>query len=250
MLKCTKILLILILIFILIVAFFRNSLCRFIIYSSVAKATGLKLFIKDLNLDVLNNSLYMQGITLFNPPEFKNKILGRANEISLKYDLLSFLGGRLHLPQVKADIDEVNIIRDAKGNSNVVAFKKGRRPKVKAGPLKGPAPSQRKTESRKKAIRPKFLIDRLEIVLGKVTFIDYRAGIGESAVIVFKVSGPCVFRNVSDLGYVVDSVSAKGGFKSLLNNLLEIIPEEAIKNTTNALKKRIKTLLPKLPKFR
>ena len=48
--------------------------------------------------------------------------------------------------------------------------------------------------------------------------MDYKAGIGEPAVIIFTLKGPCFFKNVSELGYVVDSVSAKGGFRSLLLN--------------------------------
>lgn len=237
---------ILILVLILATALFRHTLCRLLIEKATARATGLKLSIEDLNLDILNNNLHMRGITLLNPPGFKNEALGKAREIFIKYDLLGSLGGRLHLRLLKADIDEVNIIRNEKGGSNVSALKK-REVKAKAS---SSASSTSLVQKRVKRIerkrRPKFLIDRLEISLEKAAFMDYNAGIGQPAVIIFTIKGPCVFKNVSDLGYVVNSVSTRGGFRSLLDNLLQIIPQDRLKTAGEAIKKRIEGILPKV----
>jgi len=208
MLRTLKTFLISILILILVAAIFRHTLCRFLIEKTTARATGLKLSIEDLNLDILNNNLRMRGITLLNPPGFKNEALGKAREIFIKYDLLGSLGGRLHLRLLKADIDEINIIRNEKGGSNVSA----------AASSTSLARKSAKRIKRKR--RPKFLIDRLEISLEKAAFMDYNAGIGQPAVIIFTVKGPCVFKNVGDLGYVVNSVSTRGGFRSLIEGIL------------------------------
>lgn len=209
MLKLAKILLILILIFILTAAFFRHMLLGFLICNAVIKTTGLKLSIEELSLNILDSSLYMGGITLFNPPGFKNKTLGKAKEIFIKYDLLDSLNGRLNLRQVKADISEINIIRNKEGISNVSAFKK-EKSQVKSSRQASPLQNEARRNKRK---RLKFLIDHLELSLEKATFIDYKAGIGEPAVIIYTGKDPFVFKNVSALGNVINSVSLKEGFR-------------------------------------
>jgi len=220
MLRTLKAFLISILILILVAAIFRHTLCRLLIEKATARATGLKLSIEDLNLDILNNNLRMRGITLLNPPGFKNEALGEAREIFIKYDLLGSLGGRLHLRLLKADIDEINIIRNEKGGSNVSALKKGEVKARASSAASSTSLAQKRVKRIERKRRPKFLIDRLEISLEKAAFMDYNAGIGQPAVIIFTVKGPCVFKNVGDLGYVVNSVSTKGGFRSLIEGIL------------------------------
>ncbi len=242
--RYVKFLLLLLLIFILIIAFFRHTFCRFLICEATFKATGAELSIEKLRLNLLDNSFYIGGITLLNPPGFKNKVLGKAEEILIKYDLLdSLIRGRLHLRQVKADISEVNIIRSKEGRSNVASFKKKPSSAITPAKPKRPSVVQKKAKRGKQA-HPKFLIDRLELSLKKVSFMDYKAGIGQPSVIIFKTKGPFVFKGVSDLGYVVDSVSTKGGFRVLLDNLLGIIPQDLLKNTVETIKEKIKSVLP------
>ena len=126
-------------------------------------------------------------------------------------------------------------------------------------------PPQVRTQTDNLKVRPskeakaRFHIDRLQVSLDKATFVDYNAPVGESAVIIFSVKGPMVFKDVSDLNNVVDSVSASGGFKQLLNNLLGAISKnDLIKSTGNAfestkkafrstrekIKKKINDILP------
>lgn len=203
----------------LIAAFFRHSLCRILVEKVTARATGLKISIEKMSLDILNNNLYMRGITLSNPPGFKDEILGKAENIFIVYDLWGSLKGRLHLRLLKININELNIIRNTKGASNVSTLKnssssiKLSEKSGKSGGLKNPK-------------KPKFLIDRLELSIEKATFMDYKAEVGQPAAIILTVKGPCIFKNVSDLGYVFDSVSARGGFKELLDNLSGVAIDE------------------------
>ena len=124
MFKFIKIFLILILVLILIVVFFRHSLCRLLIVKATTKATGLKLSIEELNLDILSSTLTMRGIILFNPPGFKDEVLSKVKEISIRYELPDCLSGRLHFREAKVKVEEINIIRNENRDSNVTAFKK------------------------------------------------------------------------------------------------------------------------------
>lgn len=214
--------LILILALILIAAFFRHTFCRLLIEAAVGRLTGLRLSIEDLNLDVLNNTLHIRGITLSNPPGFQNEILGKAEEILIKYDPSAFLRGKIHLRLAKVDLNEINIIRNEEGSSNVSAFKERG---AKAGASTDVLPTaitQKQAEEKEgeeqPKFLPKFLIERLELSLEKATFMNYKAEIGESAAIIFTLKGPFVFKNVSNLGYVANTVSAKGGFRKLLED--------------------------------
>ena len=240
MFKFLKIFLILILVIALAGIFFRNSICRLLIIHSTAQATGLKVTIEDLNLNILRSSLHLSGVTLYSPAGFKNGNLGKAKEIFVNYDVLGLIEGRLHLPLVKIDIAEINIIRNEEGKSNVSAFKRG---KSQQGYPKRVTTNLSNQEKAKIKKCPRFLIDRLELTIAKATFIDYRAGVGEPAIIIFTVKGPYVFKDVSDLGEVVGSVSAKGGFRRILENLLGVIPQDILKTTTDAIKKNIQSVV-------
>lgn len=223
--NCTKAFLVLVLLIILTIVFFRNRLCEALISAATTKATGLTLSLEKINLDVLSGTIEMHGVTLLNPPEFKPKALGRAEEVFVKYDLLDCLKGRFHLRQVKVRISEINVIRNEKGKSNVSAFK--RAPSEKPNPsasleqaITATLKLQKKAKISKQP-RPKFTIDSLEVFPGKITFVDYQAGIGKPAAIIVTTKGPFVFKNVGSLTSVVNSVSAKEGLGYLLDNFTE-----------------------------
>lgn len=203
-----KVILIIVLTGLLILALFRHSLCRFLIYRASAKATGgLRLTIKDLNLDLLHSSLTMRDVTLFNPAGFEDKILAQVKQIFIQYDLLGSLGKGWHIRQAKVDISEINSIKNESGISNVASLRNQKnlvKPPTQQPVLTSPTQNKPKqTTSR----RPKFLIDHLEVSLEKATVINYAAKIGEPAVIVFMMKGPYHFHNVSDLEYVAESLS-------------------------------------------
>ena len=213
--KGIKIFLVLVLVCILSAAFFRHRLCRILIEKAALRTTGLKLSIEKLNLDILSSSLYIRGAALFNPPGFRSEILCGIKEILIKYDLVSFLSGRTRLHYAKADISEINIIRDKEGNSNLSVFSEGalrrRFPEQAAAVSVAPKKSPKKKEKE----YPKFFIDNLELFLEKAVFTDYKAGIDQPAVIIFTIRAPYLFKNVSKLNCVVDLILAEGGFRDL-----------------------------------
>lgn len=221
--NCIKIFLVLVLIIILAAAFFRNRLCKTFVYFATDKATGLKLSLEKINLNVLDNTLRMRGITLLNPPGFKTTTLCQAEEILIKYHLLDCLRGRFHLRQVKVKINEINIIRNEKGESNVSAFRKSLNRKANS-PASSSLPTHSSqtiaaTSSLQKKVKinkqpyPKFLIDRLEVSLAKVAFVNHQAETGRPAAIIVTTKGPFIFENVGNLNSVVNYVSA-----NLFNN--------------------------------
>ncbi|MBN2096876.1 MAG: hypothetical protein JW714_00190 [Candidatus Omnitrophica bacterium] len=252
-LKRAKLFLVFFLISILLVAGLRNVFCRLVLVGLTAKATGLRLSVKHLNLDILRSGLYLKDITLLNPPGFKPPVLAQAEEITFKYRPGSLLRGRLYFSEAKIKINEINIIRNEQGASNVASLKRRKAiapkptPTTKPQEPTPPAPEQKRIQTLQEK-RPRLLIERLELSLAKVTYLDYQAGVGEPAAVIFTSKEPFVFHNVSDWGAVVSSVSAEGGFKYLLNNLLGAMPKDLIKNAGESIKNKIEGILPKVIK--
>ncbi|MFC1699634.1 hypothetical protein ACFL1I_06745 [Candidatus Omnitrophota bacterium] len=242
MVKIIKPLIIFILVIILITAFFRNLICKALIEGGVAKFTELQASIDLVHLDLLKNSLRLQGVNVLNPPGFKDENLARAEEIFIKYDLLGCLTGNPHLYLLKLDITEINIIRNEQNLSNMGGFKKAF-PRKESKKKNVSASNSAGAQDPKTTKQPpaKFMIDQLEFSIGKIAFINYRAGIGEPAVVIFKVKQPAVFKNVSDFNNVIKSVSLEGG---LFGNLTTIIPAE-VRKTTEAIKEKVGSIIPK-----
>jgi uncharacterized protein involved in outer membrane biogenesis len=205
MFRWIKIVLILILTFILTVAFFRNNLCKILIIKLVNNATNLTLNIEDLNLDVLNSSLKMKRISLSNPIGFKNMILGKSKQVFIKYNLPALLTGKIHLREVKLDID-VNIIKDKRSDYNIAALKN--EPKTKIGNV---ALIQDKPKKGRINKQPKLFIEKLELSSVKATFMNYKADIGQTAAIIFTLNN-LELENISNLAEAINSIATKGGF--------------------------------------
>lgn len=235
-----------ILMLLLLCAIFRNLIFKRTLLDFASKVTELELSIEDLDLDLLRSKLFLQEITLHNPPGFEQETLAKVDEITLHYNLAKLLFGELYFHEIKANISEINIVRTSQGISNVSSIKRKFDEKKKAQIPK--VTSQSKEDSKpKKKTKSSFFIERLEISLKKASFVDYKAGVGKPATIIFTLKGPSVFTDVSDLNYVVDSVSKKGGFQNILN-LLGVVPQDFIKNTSevfsDALKKKIEEQTP------
>jgi hypothetical protein len=212
--KAITIFLILLLVAILIAVSFRNKLCLSLIRNWTSKNIGLELSIEDLNINLLRNTLSLKGITLINPPGFKNETLGEIKEIFVNYDLISSLKKKKpHFRLIKVHISEINIIKNERGESNTASFVKRNVDTRFPTDTKSALPAQKEIEENKGGNNDKFLIDRLALSLEKATFMDYTANVGQ---IIFTLEGPCLFKNVSHLAYVINSVSTKGGFRDLL----------------------------------
>lgn len=239
------------LIFVFILLFlavlFRHLLLTSWIASATTKATGLQVSIEKLNLDIFHSRIYMRNVILFNSQEFGNKkILGSAGEILIKYNLLSWIAGQAPLEYVKADIRELNVIRNKEGKLNISGSKKdnalSENKKVcaelcgipMAGDQAGNAvygerghsaafsPGTELIAGHSQIIdvpniqkaggnngKTRFVIKRLEILLKEARFIDYKTPDNAAREIIFTAEKPCVFKNVGSLGGVLDSLLKK-----------------------------------------
>lgn len=137
----------------------------FVVKISVEKGieivTGLKLNIKSLNVGVFRSAVSIKGLKVFNPPQFKDRVMIDMPEIYVDYDLPAILGGSLHLRTLRLNLKEFIVVKNEKGELNlnylkvVKAKKEGVRPETKGGRT------------------PNILIDSFELKIDKAFYKNY-----------------------------------------------------------------------------
>lgn len=196
-----------------------------------AKKTGLRLSIEKLKLDLLHSRIYIHNVTLFNPADFgEQQILSSVGEIVIQYSLFNWITGAAPLEYVTADIRELNVIRNKEGRLNISGLRKDSAglknkkgyPKSCVIPMSGhpagnvvygersygiaesPGRTMNTPAGSKNGRRS--VIKRLEVCLKTARFIDYQTQDNTAREIIFTAGRPCVFKNVGNLGYVVDAL--------------------------------------------
>lgn len=105
------------------------------------------------------------NLRLLNPKGYKDRIMIDLPRIYVNYDPLTMFKGRVHLNELRIDLREFAVIKNADGELNVDALnivkakKEGKRPAERAG---GKA--------------PKVQIDNLELKIGRAVYKDYSRG--------------------------------------------------------------------------
>jgi hypothetical protein len=169
-----------------VVALAKDLIIKTSVEQGVRFVTGLRLNIGSFKAGILNALVDIKNLRLFNPPEYKDKVMLDMPEIRVRYDLPSIIKGKVHLPEVRLDLKEFTVIKNEKGKLNldslkvVQAQKEGRRP----------------AEQEKGKI-PEIQIDSLELKIGKVIFKDYSAG-GAPSVREFNINLNERYSNITD----------------------------------------------------
>jgi hypothetical protein len=158
-------------IFALLVAIYfgKNLIVKTSVSAGVKAITGLKLSIKSMNIGILNTLIGINGLQLFNPPGFVDKLMVDLPEVSIDYDLGAFIKRKVHLEEVRLDLKEFLVIKNEKGELNldslrVVEEKKEERVEAE------------EEEEKEKTKMPEIQIDLLELKIGKVVYKDYSKG--------------------------------------------------------------------------
>ncbi len=154
-------------IFALLVAIYfgRNLIIKTSVSAGVKAMTGLKLSIKSMNIGILKSLIGINGLQLFNPPGFVDKLMVDLPEIYVDYNLGAFIKRKVHLEEVRLDLKEFSVIKNEKGELNIDSLRVVEEKKEEK--VKG---EEEKTEM------PEIQIDVLELKIGKVVYKDYSKG--------------------------------------------------------------------------
>ena len=177
---------------------FKDAIARQILDFAVTRLTGFQTEIKQLHLDLAQGVLQVRDLTIYNPNKFEKKVFADFPEIYIAVDLPALLKHqRVHLPEVRLSIQELNIEKNRHGISNIqllsgVGEKGGNETLV---------PNREKTQIQKQDHPSEngtpFLLDRLELTAHKVSYADYSGLIEKKISVDMKIEKE-VFEKIQD----------------------------------------------------
>lgn len=145
----------------------KNAIAKRAIMGGVKAMTGLNLHIASMDVGILKSAVGIRELRLENPAGFPDRVMMELPEVYVDYDLGAFFGGRVHLKEVRLNLQEFNVVKDAHGRVNLDALKVVQESKAGAGK---PAPKPKAGKA------PQLQIDALQLKVGKVVYKDYSRG--------------------------------------------------------------------------
>ncbi|HPN73053.1 MAG TPA: hypothetical protein PKZ41_03555, partial [Candidatus Omnitrophota bacterium] len=117
-----------------------------------------------LDIGIISTLVGIEDLKLFNPAGFEDKLMLDMPEIYVDYDLPAILGGKIHLNDVRLEMKEFYVVKNAKGELNLNSLNVVKQQKA-AEPAAG-----------EKGKMPEMQIDSLTLKIGKVVYKDYSKG--------------------------------------------------------------------------
>ena len=142
-------------------------LCKDILLRNLAERriiaqTGMYVRIDRLHVGFREPVISVQGLKLYNRPEFGGGLLLHLNDLHMEYDAQAIKSGELHLNLFRLDLEELNIVRNAAGETNLVDF-------IESAGTEGLEALSLKLPAREFGFTG---IDVLDLSLGRIRFID------------------------------------------------------------------------------
>lgn len=141
----------------------KGWMAKTAVSSGVRAVTGLDLSIQKMDVGIFRTRLRVTRMTLKNPKGFPDPVMVKIPEFYVDYDLPALLRGKVHLRELKLNLEEFVVVKNEAGKLNLDSLRSVQKAK-----------EQRKTAKKKQGARPTpFQIDRLHLKVGKVIFKDY-----------------------------------------------------------------------------
>lgn len=143
----------------------KNVVAKAALIGGVKAAAGLDVAVRQVDVGLWNTAIGIRGLQLANPSGFPDRVMVDLPELYVNYRLLPFLRGRVHLEEVRLQLRELVVEKNAQGQLNLTAIPAVRQ--AQAHPAGASAPP---------AKAPPLQIDLLRLQIGTVTYKDYTAG--------------------------------------------------------------------------
>lgn len=185
----------------------KNLLIQSVLAASISRAAHVPVGIGHTDASFLKSSIRVKDIRVKNPPGFKEKLMLHAPLIAIHFDVPAFFKGSAHFQEIRLDLKEVVVVKNAQGKLNIDAMKPREEEKKKR---------KKAREEKAKGKAPKLMIDKLYLTIGRVVYKDYSSGAKEPVVQTFDI-------NIKDRLYAkIDNPSG----------IISLIMVEALTRTT------------------
>ena len=180
----------------------KDIVIQNVITSVGSNIVGAKLHVGSFSSNIFTQKVRMKDIKLYNPLGFPKEYLIDIPEVGVDYDLGALLGGKLHLPLVVLNVNEMVIVKNDKGELNVDSLKVVK--DAKNQPKKG------KDEKSKPQEAMSMKIDLLKLNFNRVVYKDYANG-PEPTIQVFEVAlKDKAFENITSPQEMVTLILVQG----------------------------------------
>lgn len=186
---------------------------KFLLAKILETAIGAPVKISKFYLNLFSSEVGIYGLEIKNPKGFKEPTLASVPEIFIHMDLAGIFKNRVHLREVRLNLDEITVERSAKGLVNLTeigAVKKSYQAKPSENPTPPPsAPSQAPSPaSAQKTKPPAFQIDTVVLSLGRARYVDFSGA--EPLIRTFPLEiNNAVLKNVTDPAQITQQIVFK-----------------------------------------
>jgi len=142
-----------------------NSILRVMIENRIRAQTGMDAEIGKFSLSLVEPTVEIQNLRLFNPPDFGGTPFLNIPEIHVEYDPAALARHEIHLTLVRFNLGELDIVKNEAGQTNLFSLGVPLAAKKNGG---GAAGFKRQTGYDFKSI------DVLNVSVGRVKFIDLK----------------------------------------------------------------------------
>lgn len=177
----------------------KNTLAQFALTKGVKQAVGLDINLEKIDPSLLNSSVYVKNMTIFNPKGFEDNVMANIPELYIAFDIASFFKGNAHLHKIRLELKEFVVIRNVYGKLNVNSI-----------------PGFSKTGFASPAVK----MDLLELKIGKVVYKDYTQP--QPVVSEYNINIDEKYQNITDVKALAELIVARAVINTAVSNLVNI----------------------------
>jgi len=208
-----KKLLFIIIALIVLIVIGRNIIVKTVVPIAARSAEGIKMSLGSVNIGLTDTLIGIKDIEIKNPKGFPKGNMVEINEIHIDPVVADIFKDKVHLVEVRFDLDNLLIIRNEDGEFN---FKKLTKAKKIQDGEEDDEPGDVK-ESKKYKIQ----IDSLKLKLGTVVYTDYSVG-SEPKTVTFNINLDDEYEDITNPAMIGSIIFTKIMAQTSLSSLTGI----------------------------
>ncbi len=217
--------LILIILLVLVVAGIigKNLVVEHILKGGVKTLTGLRMRIAKTEVGILSTKIGLEGLELYNPPDFPDKVMIDMPELYVDYNLGEMIKKNIHIYELRIHLKEFVVVKNKDGKLNLNSLNVVKDTKKEVSQKKKPEADG------------SFQIDVMKLKIDKVIYKDYTAG-KKPKVMVFPIKINEKFTNINDPKKVANVIIVKAIMHTAIANLTNFDVNLLASTATDTLK--------------
>lgn len=213
--KLLKKLLFLIIFLLVILVLARNYVVKIGAEQFVKKQTGLPLKMEGINIGLVDTKVDIDDLKLYNPPNFEEKLMVNIPDVYVDYNLPEIIKGNVHLNEIRFHLNEVIIVKNKAGQTNIDTLKALQQPKADG---EAPKSEESKPTSKKKG---KEYIQQASLRVDRFTYKDY-SGDGEPKIITKDIGFNKTYKEIDSFNKLVALIVVDATLSAGLSDLVNI----------------------------